>query len=58
LNDEVDAVVLGSETADEMEAMFQDDERGAKPVDLAAGKNHPLFQRLEESFVSTSENML
>jgi cardiolipin synthase len=57
-NDEVDAVVLGSETAGEMEAMFNDDQRGAKPVDLAAWKDRPLFQRLEENFATVWENML
>ena len=57
-NDEVDAVVLGSETAEELEAMFNDDQRGAKAVDLEAWKNRSPFQKLDEAFATLWENML
>ncbi len=50
LNDEVDVVVLGSETANELEAMFADDQRAAKAIDLKAWKDRPLLLRMKEKY--------
>jgi len=50
LNDEVDAVVLGSETANELEAMFADDQRAAKAINLQAWKDRPLWIRMKERY--------
>jgi cardiolipin synthase len=57
-NDEVDVVVLGTETATELEAMFDDDQQGAKAIDLKTWKNRSLFQRLKEVYAVVWENML
>jgi cardiolipin synthase len=47
-NDEVDAVVLGSETGREMERMFQADIAEAQEIDLETWKNRPFPQRTKE----------
>ena len=57
-NDEVDVVVLGTETATELEAMFDDDRQGAKAIELNAWKNRSLFQRLKEVYAVAWENWL
>jgi len=49
-NDEVDAVVLGSETANELEAMFADDQRAAKAIDLKEWKDRSLLLRMKEMY--------
>ena len=53
-NDEVDAIVLGSRTAEEFERMFQKDLSQAKPIDREAWRHRPLGQRLLELFELTS----
>ncbi len=50
-NDEVDAVVLGRETAAQLEAAFEADIRNSDRVDLATWKERPLAEKFEE-FVS------
>lgn len=57
-NDEVDVVVLGTETATELEAMFEDDQRNATAIELEAWKNRPLPQRLKETVVLVWQRML
>jgi cardiolipin synthase len=57
-NDEVDAVLLGSETADALEASFADDQRGATAIDVDAWKNRPLSQKMMESFASAWQDLL
>ncbi|KAB7739253.1 hypothetical protein F2P47_13140 [Parvibaculum sedimenti] len=57
-NDEVDVVVLGTETATELEAMFADDQRDATAIDLKAWKNRPLLQRLRETLVIAWQKLL
>ena len=47
-NDEVDAVVLGRETAEQLEAFFQDDLKNSKEIDLAQWKERPFDERLTE----------
>jgi cardiolipin synthase len=53
-NDEVDAIVLGSATADAFERMFRRDLAQAKPVSLEQWRRRPLGQRLMELFEVTS----
>lgn len=47
-NDEVDAVVLGSETAHAMERMFNDDLADARPIDAATWSDRPILQKMKE----------
>jgi cardiolipin synthase len=53
-NDEVDAIVLGSATADDFEHMFQGDLTRAKQIDQRAWRRRPLGQRFLELFELTS----
>ena len=57
-NDEVDAIVLGSDAAREMQAMFEDDIRTARPIDRAAWDERPLGDRLRELFARLWQNLL
>ena len=53
-NDEVDAIVLGSSTANGYEQMFQADLSRARQIDRQAWRTRPLGQRLLELFELTS----
>lgn len=57
-NDEVDVVVLGSSTAQEVERMFVEDSAKAGQIELAAWRKRPLLQRLNEFFSRIFQNML
>ncbi|HWY62562.1 MAG TPA: phospholipase D-like domain-containing protein [Rhizomicrobium sp.] len=57
-NDEVDVVVLGSETTDQLEAMFQDDQNAARPIDIRTWKARSLPERLKEVFATVWESWL
>ena len=57
-NNEVDVVVLGKETAGEMENIFQTDIAEAQKIDLASWSNRPLQQRLKEFFARIWQNLL
>jgi cardiolipin synthase len=57
-NDEVDVVVLGTETATQLETMFADDQTGAKAIDPKAWKNRSVFQKMKEIFATTWESLL
>lgn len=57
-NDEVDAVVLGVDTAKELEALFTDDFAGAHQIDLASWKQRPLGEKLREMFARITQPML
>jgi cardiolipin synthase len=57
-NDEVDVVVLGSETAQELEAMFHDDQEGAGAIDLKTWRARPLPGRLKELYAIAWESWL
>jgi len=50
-NDEVDAVVLGRETAAQLEAAFTDDVAQSDGIDLANWRERPLAQKFDE-FIS------
>ena len=47
-NDEVNAVILGRDFANEMEAMFAKDLENSNQIDLVQWKKRPLLERLRE----------
>jgi cardiolipin synthase len=53
-NDEVDAIVLGTDTAAQFERIFQQDLSKATPIDREQWRRRPLGQRLVELFELTS----
>jgi cardiolipin synthase len=53
-NDEVDALVLGSATANDFERMFDGDSAEAQQIDLAAWAKRPLKERFLETFELSS----
>jgi cardiolipin synthase A/B len=57
-NNEVDAIVLGSETATQMEAMFEDELTRAMPIDGYSWRHRPLAERLRELFARAWEVLL
>lgn len=57
-NDEIDVVVLGSETAQELEAMFADDLRGATQIDPATWDKRPVLEQLDGVFWRLWQSML
>ncbi len=57
-NDEVDAVFLGSNTAGQLERMFEADAAKAKTVELSRWRDRPLGERIEELFARLWQNML
>jgi cardiolipin synthase A/B len=57
-NDEVDAVVLGTDTAGELEGMFEDDVGKATQLDLATWNKRPLSQKLNEMLSRIWQSML
>ncbi len=57
-NDEVDAVVLGRETAAALESIFEDQLRSAKEIELSNWKDRPFGQRLDETFSSLWQDLL
>jgi cardiolipin synthase len=57
-NDEVDAIVLGSKTAHELEQMFEQDLQQALPIDPTTWKNRPLLPRIPEFFARLTQSML
>lgn len=57
-NDEVDAVVLGRDTAQQLEALFQKDEATARPITLDAWDDRPLGERIREIYSRAVEALL
>lgn len=57
-NDEVDAVVLGSDTADALEAGFQDDESHATAIDLEMWRHRSALQKLTEVLAVAWQDLL
>ena len=49
-NDEVNAIILGGDFADKMEAMFQSDLENSHQILLEQWEKRPLSSRLKESF--------
>ena len=57
-NDEVDAVVLGRDTAGQIEALFNKDLATARPVTLDAWSDRPLSEKIRELYARAVEAML
>src|SRR5258705_2694323 len=57
-NDEVDAVVLGAATAQELQTMFQNDTKDAKQIDLASWRRRSLTERINELYSSLWQDLL
>jgi len=57
-NNEVDAVVLGSETGTQIEAMFDDELTRATPIDPHSWRHRPIAERVRELFARTWEVLL
>lgn len=58
LNSEIDLVVLGRQTADELKAKFKEDAGKAKKIDKTAWHRRPITQKLKELFSRVFEQML
>jgi cardiolipin synthase A/B len=57
-NDEVDSVVLGRETGQQMEAMFEDDFKQATSIELATWKDRPVSTKFKEAFYNAWQSQL
>ena len=57
-NDEVDAVVLGSDTAGQLEALFQKNTAAARPITLESWGDRPLGERIREIYSRAVEALL
>ena len=57
-NDEVDTVVLGRETGQQMDAMFEADFEKATAIDLATWKDRPLSTQIKEIFFGAWQSQL
>lgn len=57
-NDEVDAIVLGNDFGQQLQALFEKDEASAKRVTLAAWEDRSLLERFREFYSNFVENLL
>ena len=57
-NDEVDAVVIGSQTGDQMQQFFEQDLQHAQPIDEQSWSRRPVSERLRERFWRLWEQLL
>jgi cardiolipin synthase len=57
-NDEVDAVVIGSQTGDQMQQFFDQDLQHAQPIDQQSWSRRPISERLRERFWRLWEQLL
>lgn len=57
-NDEVDVVVLGTQTGKEIEQMFEADVRKSRQISLEEWQKRPMLQRVNEFFSRFFQNML
>jgi cardiolipin synthase A/B len=57
-NDEVDAVVLGENTASELESVFEEDAAGAREIRLEEWRNRPMTDRLVDFFQRSLQHLL
>ncbi len=57
-NDEVDAVVLGGDTAAQLQAMFDDDYKSASQIDPATWAKRPVSARLNEVYARVWQKLL
>jgi cardiolipin synthase len=57
-NDEIDAVVIGSQTGAQMQRFFEQDLRHAQRIDEQSWNQRPLSERLRERFWRLWEQLL
>lgn len=57
-NDEVDAVILGRDTAGQLQAQFEEDEASARPISLTRWEDRPLTEKIRELYSRAVENLL
>jgi len=57
-NDEVDAVALGSATAQELQAMFESDTKNAKQIELASWRRRSPIERINELYSTIWQDWL
>jgi cardiolipin synthase len=57
-NDEVDAVVLGKDTGEQLSTLFLDELRNAKPIDLQTWRQRSTLTKLREQFWRLWEKLL
>jgi len=57
-NDEVDAVVLGRNTAGQLAALFERDENAARQITLTAWEDRPLTEKIRELYSRLVEDLL
>jgi len=57
-NDEVDPVVLGRDTASQMEAMLQQDLAKADPIELSAWQDRPFSDRIKDMLSRVWQTLL
>jgi cardiolipin synthase len=57
-NDEVDAIVLGTDTARDLEERFEEDRKVAKEIDLKTWSKRPLTDRIGDFIQRTGESLL
>jgi cardiolipin synthase len=57
-NDEVDAIVLGTDTARDLEERFEEDRKVAKEINLEAWRDRPLPDRIGDFIQRTGQSLL
>ena len=57
-NDEVDAVVLGKDTGDQLATLFQSDLQHAQPIDLESWRKRSTLTKVREQFWRPREKLL
>ena len=57
-NDEVDAIVLGTDTARDLEERFEEDRKVAKEIDLETWRQRPLTERIGDFIQRTGQSLL
>ena len=57
-NDEVDAVVMGATTAQELQTMFDNDTKRAKQIDLASWRRRSILERINELYSAIWQDWL
>ena len=57
-NDEVDAIILGHQTTEQLENFFEDDLRMSTPVNREAWEDRPIGRKIEEGVTLFWEDLL
>ena len=58
LNEEVDVIVLGKSTANQLDKKFNRDKKNAKKIDLKEWEKRPFMQKIKESMSRIVERLL